>query len=263
MKSIIRIHLLLSAVAFLLVGNALAAQDTGNRINNIVLVHGAWWMVPVGGAFTTSSSKKGYNVSVVQEPETSFQADVTATKRILAQQNGPCILVGHSYGGSVITEAGNDPVVVGLVYIAAHMPDQGESEAGDGKLFPSELSKSGAIKVTPDGYTYLDPAKFRYYFAPELPARQAQFMARSQVLNPATSFATKITKAAWRTKPSWMLVAGNDRVINPNLERWYAERAQCRKIEVAKGASHAVFASRPKQVAALIEAAATSVKKQH
>jgi pimeloyl-ACP methyl ester carboxylesterase len=261
MKSIIRIHLLFSAVVLLLVGNALSAQDTGNRINNIVLVHGAWVDGSGWRGVYDILIKKGYNVSVVQEPETSFQADVTATKRILAQQNGPCILVGHSYGGSV-TEAGNDPVVVGLVYIAAHMPDKGESEAGDGKLFPSELSKSGAVKVTPDGYTYLDPAKFPYYFAPELPARHAQFMARSQVLNPATSFATKITKAAWRTKPSWMLVAGNDRVINPNLERWYAERAKCQKIEVAKGACHAVFASRPKQVAALIEAAATGVNKE-
>jgi pimeloyl-ACP methyl ester carboxylesterase len=262
MKSIIRIRLLLSAVVLLLVGNALSAQDIGNRINSIVLVHGAWVDGSGWRGVYDILTKKGYNVSVVQEPETSFQADVTATKRILAQQNGPCNLVGHSYGGSVITEAGNDPVVVGLVYIAAHMPDKGESEAGDGKLFPSELSKSGAVKVTPDGYTYLDPAKFPYYFAPELPARQAQFMARSQVLNPATSFATKITKAAWRTKPSWMFVAGNDRVINPNLERWYAERAKCQQIEVAKGACHAVFASRPNQVAALIEAAATSVNKE-
>ncbi len=165
-----------------------------------------------------------------------------------------------SDGGSVVTEAGNDPAAVGLVYIAAHMPDSGESEAADGKRFPSALSKSGAIKVTPDGYTYLEPVKFPYYFAPELPSKQSQFMARSQVLNPATSFATTITKAAWRTKPSWMLIAGNHRVIHPKLERWYAERAKSKKIEVAKGACHAVYASRPQQVAALIEEAATSVR---
>jgi pimeloyl-ACP methyl ester carboxylesterase len=164
-------------------------------------VDGSGW----GGVYDTLT-KKGYNVSVVQESETSFQADVTATKRILAQQNGSCILVGHSYGGSVITEAGNDPVVVGLVHIAAHMPDKGESEAGDGKLFPSELSKSGAIKVTPDGYTYLDPAKFPYYFAPGFPPDRPVHGTLAG-LNPATSFATKIIKAAWRTK-RWMLVAG-------------------------------------------------------
>lgn len=259
MKPIVRIRLLLSIVS-MIIGTALCAQGTGNRINNIVLVHGAWvdgsgWK----GVFDILT-RKGYNVSVVQGPETSFQGDVIATKRILAQQNGPCILVGHSYGGSVVTEAGNDPAVVGLVYIAAHMPDKGESEGGDGKRFPSALSESGAIKVTADGYTYLDPAKFPYYFAPELPAKAAQFMARSQVLNPATSFATKITMAAWRTKPSWMLVAGNDRVISPELERWYAERAKSKKIEIANGACHAVYASRPKQVAALIEEAASSVK---
>jgi pimeloyl-ACP methyl ester carboxylesterase len=257
MKSL---RFLISVIISVFISGALYAQDTGNRINNIVLVHGAWVDGSGWKGVYDILTRKGYNVSVVQEPETSFQNDVTATKRILAQQNGPCILVGHSYGGSVITEAGNDPSVVGLVYIAAHMPDAGESEAGEGKLFPSELSKSGAIRVTPDGYTYLDPAKFPYYFAPELPARQAEFMARSQVLNPATSFSTKIKQAAWRTKPSWMLVAGNDRVINPQLERWYAERAKSRKIEVAPGACHAVYASRPKQVAALIEEAAASVK---
>jgi pimeloyl-ACP methyl ester carboxylesterase len=259
MKSII-IRILLSVIVSMLIGNALCAKDTGTRINNIVLVHGAWvdgsgWK----GVFDILTNK-GYNVSVVQEPETSFQGDVIATKRILAQQNGPCILVGHSYGGSVVTEAGNDPAAVGLVYIAAHMPDSGESEAADGKRFPSALSKSGAIKVTPDGYTYLEPVKFPYYFAPELPSKQGQFMARSQVLNPATSFATKISKAAWRTKPSWMLIAGNDRVIHPKLERWYAERAKSKKIEIAKGACHAVYASRPQQVAALIEEAATSIR---
>jgi len=141
------------------------------------------------------------------------------------------------------------------VYIAAHMPDAGENEADDGKRFPSDLSKSGAIKKTADCFTYLDPAQFHEYFAADLSAEQAAFMARSQVLNFADNFKAVITTAAWRSKPSWMLVAGADRTINPDLERWYATRANSHKVEVP-GASHAVYASRPKEVAALIEEAA-------
>jgi pimeloyl-ACP methyl ester carboxylesterase len=136
------------------------------------------------------------------------------------------------------------------------MPDAGENEADDGKRFPSDLSKSGAIKKTADGFTYLDPAQFHELFAADLPAEQAAFMARSQVLNFADNFKAVITTAAWRTKPSWMLVATKDRTINPDLERWYATRAKSHMKE-AEGASHAVYASRPKEVAALIEDAAT------
>ncbi len=137
---------------------ALVAQNKDHRIPNIVLVHGAWADGSGWKGVYDILVKDGYNVSIVQEPETTFQDDVTATKRILALQDGPCILVGHSYGGAVITEAGTDPSVVGLVYIAAHMPDAGESEAEDGKRIPSDLSKSDAIKRTADGFTYLDPA---------------------------------------------------------------------------------------------------------
>ena len=232
---------------------ALLAQDEQRRLRNIVLVHGAWadgsgWK----GVFDILV-KDGYNVSIVQEPETSFQEDVDATKRVLALQ-GPCILVAHSYGGAVITEAGTDPSVVGLVYIAAHMPDAGENEADDGKRFPSDLSKSSAIKKTPDGFTYLDPGQFHEYFAADLSAEQAAFMARSQVLNKADNFKAVITTPAWRSKPSWMLVAGSDRTINPGLERWYATRANSHKVEVS-GASHSVYVSHPKEVAALIEEA--------
>src|SRR2546421_578753 len=126
----------------------------------------------------------------------------------------------------------------------------------DGKRFPSDLSKSNAIKKAADGFTYLDPKQFHEYFAADLPAEQAAFMARSQVLNAADNFKAVITSPAWRSKPSWMLVATKDRAINPNLERWYATRANSHKVEVS-GASHAVYVSRPKEVAALIEEAAT------
>jgi pimeloyl-ACP methyl ester carboxylesterase len=243
----------------LLAPGVLSAQNEGHRIRNIVLVHGAWADGSGWKGVYDILVKDGYNVSIVQEPETSFKEDVAATKRVLAQQNGQCILVGHSYGGAVITEAGTDPSVAGLVYIAAHMPDAGENEADDGKRFPSDVSKSAAIKKTADGFTYIDPAQFHEYFAADLPAEQAAFMARSQVLNFADNFSATITTAAWRSKPSWMAVAGKDRMINPELERWYATRANSHKVEVP-GASHAVYVSRPKEVAALIEEAASHAR---
>jgi pimeloyl-ACP methyl ester carboxylesterase len=249
----------LCIVVSLLTCCALSAQNETHRVRNIVLVHGAWADGSGWKGVYNILSKDGYNVTMVQEPETSFKDDVAATKRILAMQNGPCILVAHSYGGAVITEAGTDPSVVGLVYIAAHMPDAGENEADDGKRFPSDLSKSGAIKKAADGFTYLEPAQFHEYFAADLPAEQAAFMARSQVLNFADNFSAVITTAAWRSKPSWMLVAGSDRTINPDLERWYAARAKSHKVEVA-GASHCVYVSHPKEVAALIEDAASHAR---
>jgi pimeloyl-ACP methyl ester carboxylesterase len=249
----------LCIVLLLLTCGALSGQNEQHRIRNIVLVHGAWADGSGWRGVYDILVMDGYNVSIVQEPETSFAQDVAATKRVLAQQDGPCILVAHSYGGAVITEAGTDPSVAGLVYVAAHMPDSGEKESEDGKRFPSDLAKSGAIKTTPDGFTYIDPAQFHELFAADLPDDRAAFMARSQVLNFADNFNAVITTAAWKTKPSWMLVAGADRVINPDLERWYAARAHSHTVEVS-GASHAVYVSRPKEVAALIEEAASHAR---
>src|ERR1700719_48841 len=246
----------LCIVLLLLACGALSAQNHEHRVRNIVLVHGAWSDGSGWKGVYDILVKDGYTVSIVQEPETSFKEDVAATKRTLALQDGPCILVAHSYGGAVITEAGTDSSVAGLVYVAAHMPDAGEKESDDGKRFPSDLSKSGAIKKTPDGFTYLDPAQFHEYFAADLSVEQADFMARSQVPNLADNFKAVITTAAWRGKPSWMLVAAADRTINPDLERWYATRAKSHKVEVA-GASHSVYISHPKEVAALIEEAAS------
>jgi pimeloyl-ACP methyl ester carboxylesterase len=243
-----------------MLNNSVAAQTSGTPIKNIVLVHGAWADGSGWKGVYDILVNDGFNVSIVQEPETSFQDDVTAVKRILALQDGPTILVAHSYGGAVITEAGTDPSVVGLVYVAAHMPDTGEEESEDGKRFPSDLAKSGAIKKTPDGFTYIDPAQFHELFAADLPGDQAAFMARSQVLNFADNFSATITTAAWRTKPSWMLVAGSDRTISPDLERWYAKRAKSHTVEVA-GASHSVYVSHPKEVANVIESAARAVSK--
>jgi pimeloyl-ACP methyl ester carboxylesterase len=235
-------------------------QAQKSEVKNIVLVHGAWADGSGWRGVYDNLVRDGFKVSIVQEPETSFQDDVTSVKSILALQDGPSILVAHSYGGAVITEAGTDPSVAGLVYVAAHMPDAGENEAYDGKRFPSDLSKSGAIKKTADGFTYLDPTQFHEYFAADLTAEQAAFMARSQVLNAADNFKAVITTPAWREKPSWMVVAGADRTINPDLERFYAKRAHSHRVEVA-GASHCVYVSHPKEVADVIESAARAVSK--
>ena len=255
--------LLASAFSICMSLSGLAQNHAGVRterkqpIRNIVLVHGAWADGSGWKGVYDILIHDGYRVSIVQIPETSFREDVAATKRVLSQEDGPCILVAHSYGGAVITEAGTDASVAGLVYIAAHMPDVGESEAEDGKRLPSDLSKSTTIKTTADGFTYLDASQFHEYFAADVSEDQASFMARSQVPNFAENFKAVLTNAAWRTKPSWMLVAAADRTINPELERWYAKRANSQIVEVA-GASHAVYVSHPKEVAALIEQAATS-----
>jgi pimeloyl-ACP methyl ester carboxylesterase len=252
---------LLAAVLLMLAGTATVPVFAQNApIKSIILVHGAWvdgsgWK-PVYDILI----KDGYTVSVVQEPLTSFSEDVAATRRIIDQQSGPSILVGHSYGGSVITEAGTDAHVAGVVYVAAHMPDAGESEASDGRRYPSDLAKSTFIKKTPDNFNYLDPSAFPAYFAADLPLPQAQFEAHSQILTAIPNFAGAITIPAWRSKPSWMIVAGADRIINPDLERWYAKRANSHTTEIA-GASHSVYESRPREVAAVIEEAAREVSK--
>ena len=237
-----------------------AAPASANPVKNIVLVHGAWvdasgWK-PVYDILT----KEGFNVTMVQEPETSFADDVTAAKRILDLQVGPTLLVGHSYGGSIITEAGVHPNVVGLVYVAAHAPDVGEDEGELGKKMPSVLGKTdGAIKKTPDGFTYLDPAEFPKLFAPDLPREEAEFDARSQVLAAGSVFNTSLRAAAWKTKPSWGIVASNDQIINPDLERWYYARAKSKTVEIA-GASHAVYETHASEVAAVIAEAARKLE---
>src|SRR5271163_2435410 len=170
LQVVVRISQSLCIVLLLLTCGVLSAQNPERGVRNIVLVHGAWADGSGWRGVYDNLVRDGFNVSIVQEPETSFQDDVNAVKRTLALQDGPSILVAHSYGGAVITEAGTDPSVAGLVYVAAHMPDAGENEADDGKRFPSDLSKSGVIKKTADGFTYLDPAQFHEYFAADLSA---------------------------------------------------------------------------------------------
>lgn len=232
---------------------AAASGAAAAPVKNIVLVHGAFvdgsgWR-PVYDILV----RDGYTVSVVQQPLTGLGDDVAATKRIIDRQDGPCILVAHSYGGAIITEAGVDPHVVALVYIAAHAPDEGETETANGKRYPA--AGRDAIQKTPDGYTYLAPARYHAEFAADLPADEAAFEARAQPFTAASVFTTPITNPAWKQKPSWYMVAGADRIISPALERMYAARAHSHKVEVP-GASHSVYRSHPKAVAALIEQAA-------
>jgi pimeloyl-ACP methyl ester carboxylesterase len=251
-----------SAAAALVTFGLTAASGLAAPVKNIVLVHGAWVDGSGWKPVYEILLRDGYNVTMVQEPETSFGADVTATKRILELQPDPCILVGHSYGGSIITEAGVDSHVVGLVYVAAHAPDVGEDEGTLGKSTPSVLAKTeGATEKTADGFTYLNPADFPKLFAPDLPQQKAVFESRSQVLAAAKVFNTPLTAAAWRTKPTWGVVALADQIINPDLEKWYYERAHSHVTEIA-GASHSVYESHPKEVAAVIEQAAEEAQNQ-
>jgi pimeloyl-ACP methyl ester carboxylesterase len=247
--------LLAIAAAAVTMAPAPASAAAADPVTNIVLVHGAWvdgsgWK-PVFEILT----KHGFHVTIVQQPLTSLEDDVAATRRVIALQPGSCILVSHSYGGTVISEAGNDAKVVGLVYIASHQPDAGETEGGNGKPYPTPTSAAHAIQTTPDGFTYLDPVQFPKLFAADLPREQAEFEARAQILTSAKVFATPVTNPAWKVKPSWALVAGADQIISPDLERMYAKRAHSHVVELP-GASHSVYQSRPREVAALIEEAA-------
>jgi pimeloyl-ACP methyl ester carboxylesterase len=222
----------------------------------VVLVHGGF----VDGAgwegVYNDLKKDGHDVSVVQNPTTSLEDDVAATRRAVAQAKGPVVLVGHSYGGVVITEAGNDPKVAGLVYIAAFAPDQGESVASLIKN-PPPGAPVPPILPPQDGYLFLDKAKFADAFAADVDAPKAQFMADSQVPWGVNALNGAVSKPAWKKKPSWYLVATDDKMIPPPAQRQMSKRAGSSVVEV-KG-SHAIYVSQPKAVAALIEKAAKDV----
>ena len=200
--------------------------------------------------------KDGYRVSIVQNPTTSLVDDVAATKRVIAEQKGPVILVGHSYGGVVITEAGNDPSVAGLVYIAAFAPDRGESVASLIKD-PPPGAPVPPILPPQDGFLALDKTQFAASFAADVAPEKAEFMANSQVPWGVDALNGAVTEPAWRSKPSWYLVATDDRMIPPAAQRAMSKRAGSSVIEV-KG-SHAVYVSQPEAVAELIRKAAKSL----
>src|SRR5713226_1419471 len=226
-------------------------------MNNIVLVHGGFVDGSGWEGVYRSLKKKGYNVSIVQNPTLSLADDVAVTKRTLASQDGPVILVGHSYGGAVITEAGTNPKVAGLVYITAFAPDKGESVATLIKD-PPPGAPVPPILAPQDGYLFLDKAKFRASFAADVDPETAAFMADSQVPWGLQALNGTVSEPAWRTKPSWYLVVTEDQMIPAVAQRTMAKRASSTIVEV-KG-SHAIYVSQPGAVAALIEQAAKSVK---
>jgi pimeloyl-ACP methyl ester carboxylesterase len=232
--------------------SAAVAPAWADPVKNIVIVHGAFADGSGWRRVADILGKDGYKVSVVQEPLTSLADDVAATKRVLDLQQGPTILVGHSYGGVVITEAGNAPNVAGLVYIAAFIPDQGESALG---LLSQMPAANNDARATKDGFLYIEPVAFPADFAADVPPAEAKFMAHSQpMLAAKAAGGAPVTAAAWHQKKSWALVATCDHNINPDLERKMAKRAGSKTIEVP--ASHAVYLSKPNEVARLIERAA-------
>ncbi len=219
----------------------------------VVLVHGGF----VDGSGWESVyqilKEDGYSVSVVQNPTLSLAGDVAATKRVLDAQSDPVVLVGHSYGGAVITEAGNHPSVVGLVFIAAFAPDKGESVSSLIKD-PPPGAPVPPIVGPQDGFLALDRAKFADSFAGDVPKDKAAFMADSQVPWGVEALAGAITEPAWKNKPSWYLVATEDKMIPPPAQRLMSKRAGSTVVEVA--GSHSIFLSQPAKVVALIEQAA-------
>jgi len=233
------------------------AEAKGAESVAVVLVHGGFVDGSGWEDVYKILTKDGYNVSIVQNATKSLADDVAATKNVLAKQDLPVLLVGHSYGGVVITEAGNDPKVAGLAYIAAFAPDAGESVAALIKDPPPGASVP-PILPPDNGYLALDKAKFRESFAADVGADKAAFMADSQVPWGVEALTGTVTEPAWKTKPSWYLVATDDKMIPPPAQHFMSKRAGSTVVE-EKG-SHAVYVSKPEAVAALIEKAANGVR---
>lgn len=242
-----------ATAAFGIIAASPAAQAANERINNVVLVHGGFVDGSGWEQVYKLLSAKGYNVTIVQNPTTSLAADVAATKAVLDTQAGRVVLVGHSYGGVVITEAGNDPKVARLVYIAAFAPDKGESVQ---TLIANPAPGAAVPPILPpvNGFLMLDKAKFASSFAGDVSPERAAFLASSQVPWGVDALAGAVSAASWKAKPSWYLVSKDDKMIPPDAQRAMSKRAGANVVEVH--GSHAVYESQPAAVAALIEKAA-------
>lgn len=242
------------AAALTALGGCISTQAQETQIvKNIVLVHGAWADGSGWQAVYADLTSRGYKVSIVQNPLTSLTDDVAAVDRVLARQDGPTLLVGHSYGGVVITEAGDAPNVAGLVYVAAFAPDAGQSlmqmiEGGD------ELP----VQPSSDGFLFFDANVFPGAFAQDLSPEQGAFMAAAQIPPSATAFGTPVSKAAWKVRPSLFVLTTEDRIIPPSVQRQMASRAGATIVEVP--ASHAVYVSQPLAVAEAIDEAARALR---
>jgi pimeloyl-ACP methyl ester carboxylesterase len=229
-----------------------------SNIKNIVLVHGGFVDGSGWQGVYNVLKKDGYNVTIVQNPTLSLADDVAVTRRALAAQDGPAILVGHSYGGAVISEAGTAPNVKGLVYVTAFVPDRGESVS---TLIANPPPGAPVPPILPpqDGFLFLDRAKFAASFAADVEPATANFMADSQVPWGLEALAGAVSEPAWRSKPSWYLVAKDDRMIPPDAQRAMAARAKATVVE--ENGSHAIYVANPAVVAKLIETAAQVAEK--
>jgi len=251
--TVLRIALAVIAVAASAAAEAASPVDSGVR--NIVLVHGVATDGSGWRGVYDILTRDGYHVSVVQEPLTGLSDDVAATRRVIDQQDGPVILVGHSYGGTVITIAGVDPKVRALVYVAGLQPDVGETTNQLAASMPGDVPGND-LKLSKDGFIFIDPGRFVIDIADDLPRELAQYMANAQAPVAAAAFDAPVTAAAWREKPSYGIVATADRALNPALARWMYQRSGAAITEIK--ANHLVYISRPGAVAKVIERAARS-----
>ena len=253
MRYMLRIALVATVIT---ASQAVEAGSAAVATVNIVLVHGANADGSGWRGVYEILKKDGYNVSVVQQPLTGLSADVAATQRVIDQQDGPVILVGHSYGGTIITVAGADPKVRALVYVAALQPDVGETTNQLAASMPGDVPASD-IKPTRDGFLFVDPSKYAADVGTDLPPALAEFMANSQTPVAAAAFDAPVSVAAWHDKPSYGIVATADRALNPMLARWMYKRSGAKITEIK--ANHLVYISQPGAVAGVIEAAARAV----
>src|SRR6266852_5397104 len=253
MKNLHVVAILAATLAAGTLEPASAQSASKAAIKNVVLVHGAFADGSGWDAVAKILEKDGYTVSVAQPPETSYADDQKYTKAAIDAMGGPVVLVGHSYGGSIISEAGNDPNVAALVYIAAFALDEGESCASIETAVPQA---SKAFKPDSNGNWWIEQDHFAADFAADIPPAESHYMAISQVPISTDSFTHKVTSPAWKNKPTSYMVASGDRSINPQQERMMAKRAKAKTVEV--NASHVAYMSHPKETAKLIEEAATS-----
>jgi len=251
MKNLYVVAMLTAALAGGALESASAQSASKTGIKNVVLVHGAFADGSGWEAVAKILEKDGYTVSVAQPPETSYADDVKYAKAAVDAMDGPVVLVGHSYGGSIITEAGNDPKVSALVYIAAFALDAGESCASIEQALPQA---SKAFKPDGNGNWWIEQEHFAADFAADVPPSVSHFMAVSQVPISTDAFTHQVTSPAWKTKPTWYMVATADRSINPDQERMMAKRAHAKTVEV--NSSHVAYLSHPRETAKLIEEAA-------
>jgi pimeloyl-ACP methyl ester carboxylesterase len=243
----------IAAFTFVIFAIGFFTNKAAAQVKNIVLVHGAFADGSGWQKLYNILTAKGYNVSVVGNPDLGIPEDVAATQRVIDRQDGPCILVGHSYGGAIITVAGNSPKVAGLVYISAFAPDSGETLIGLLQSYPHD-PKSGILPPDKDGFVWYDRAKYHSGFCADLSDADAAFMADSQLPTAVIAFTYTFTDIAWKKKPTWYIVAAQDHSIPPDLERKMGKRTGGTVSEIV--GSHLIFISHPDEVAKVVEAAA-------